>query len=59
MKQATVIVEELMDAGIWDAVCELKGYDRFAVKEGKMSETTEIELDEFDCSTLNLTIVRR
>ena len=39
-----ITVRELIDMGIWEKVCDMKGINPYALSEGLMSEDEEIEL---------------
>lgn len=48
-----ITAQEALDKGIWEEVCEITGYDLYAVAEG-MDENTEIVLTEEQAKSLGL-----
>ncbi len=39
-------VREIMEAGLWERVCEIEGINPWAVNEGLMGDDHEIELSD-------------
>lgn len=50
----TVTARELLDKGIWDEVCELKGLNIWAINEGLMDSSEEISFNEVEAKKLGL-----
>ena len=50
-------VREIMDAGLWNRVCEIKGYNPWAVNEGLMGGDDTITLDTDECRELGLSVI--
>ncbi len=51
----TITVEEVLDRCLWDKVCALKGINIWAVNEGMMELTEEIQLTPLEAEELGLT----
>ena len=39
-----ITAREAMDNGVWDDICEIKGYNRWAIHEGLMDDTEKITI---------------
>ena len=46
--------KELIDKGIWDEVCELRGWNVWIVNEGQMDSSEEISFTEEECEKLGI-----
>lgn len=46
--------DEAFERGIWDKLCELKGFNPYAVSEGLIEGTEEITLSYEEAKELNL-----
>lgn len=49
-----ITARELLDEGLWDRACELKGLDPWCISEGQMSSNEELELTEGQAQILGL-----
>ena len=49
-----VTVREVLDNGIWDKLCDLKGINVWAVNEGLIDDTEEIILNEKEAKLLGI-----
>ena len=49
-----VTPSELMDRGVWDKYCDLKGINPYVVAEGLLDSNTEIILIETEAIKLRL-----
>ena len=49
-----ITAEEAMDKGIWEEICEIKGYNPWCVNEGLMDDDYEISLTEKEGKEFNL-----
>ena len=49
-----ITAEEAMDKGIWDEICDIKGYNPWCVNEGLMDEKEEITLTKDQARKLRL-----
>jgi len=45
MSLVTMTVKQIMDLGLWDKVCEYKGWDVWILNEGKIDSLEEVEFD--------------
>jgi len=45
MSKVTMTVKQVMDLGLWDKVCEYKGWDVWILNEGKIDSSEEVEFD--------------
>ncbi len=45
---------EALDKGVWIALCELLGWNEWAINEGQMEETEDIILTEDEARKLRL-----
>lgn len=52
--KVTITAEEAIDRGIWDSICELKGYSVWCVNEGQMDSDHEISLTEAEAKRLGV-----
>ena len=49
MSKVTMTVKQIMDLGLWDKVCEYKGWDVWILNEGRIDSLEEVEFDtEFE-----------
>jgi hypothetical protein len=48
---------EALDRGIWTQLCELKGLNQYAINEGMMDDSQEIELNDAEARELGFGIV--
>jgi hypothetical protein len=55
----TITAREALDRGIWDDLCELKGFCIWAVNEGLMESSDSISLTEDEAEQLGLLRARR
>lgn len=58
----TMTAGRLIEIGAWDEVCEAKGYNVWAVSEGLMSSSEEIELSSEElglCPTVRAFVARQ
>ena len=49
-----ITAEEAIDRGIWEDLCEMKGFNVWAVNEGLMDEDYEISLDAEEARDLGV-----
>lgn len=56
--KAIMTVNELISLGLWDEVCDLRGYDRYCLAEGLMDSDKEIilSLDELEKLGVRVTV---
>ena len=52
--EIVLTVRELLDRDIWEAVCELKGINPWALKKGLLEDAERITLSEKDARDLFL-----
>jgi len=45
MSEVKMTVQQIMDLGLWEKVCEYKGWNIWIVNEGKMQEDEIVEFD--------------
>lgn len=50
----TITADEAMDKGIWDEICDLKGYNPWCVNEGLMDGDHEIRLTEKEAKDMGI-----
>ena len=58
----TMTVGRLIEIGAWDEVCEVKGYNVWAVNEGLIDSSAKIELSSEDldkCPTVRRFVARQ
>lgn len=42
MTETTLTVRQIMDLGLWEKVCEYKGWNEWILNEGRISEDEEV-----------------
>ncbi len=52
--KVTITAHEAIEKGIWDDLCELRGWNVWIVNEGRMDSDHEIELTEQEARKLRL-----
>jgi len=45
MSLVTMTVKQIMDLGLWEKVCDYKGWNLWIVNEGKIDSSEEVEFD--------------
>ena len=48
---------EIMELGIWEDVCDLKGIHLYALNEGRMDAKEEIEFDEDEMTEIGIRVI--
>lgn len=49
-----LIIDEIMELGLWEKFCDLRGWDYYIVSDGKASGDEEIILNEHEVKKLGL-----
>lgn len=52
--KVTFTASELLDRGVWDEVCKLRGINEWAIKEGLMDGDEELTFSEEEAKKLGL-----
>lgn len=50
----TLTVDEIFDRGIWDEVCQMKGFNEWAVKEGLIDSDEPVTFTEKEAKQLGI-----
>ena len=45
MSKVTMTVKQIMDLGLWEKVCEYKGWSVWGVNEGRIDSSEDVEFD--------------
>ena len=54
-----ITAREALEKGIWDDLCDLKGFNVWAVNEGQMDGNEEITLTEEEAQKLGIKVEGR
>lgn len=55
MSMVKMTVRQIMDLGLWDKVCDYKGWDHYILKEGRIDSDEFVEFDtEFKKEHVNI-----